>query len=325
MVIILPNRIVDGIERVAKIPQAILDRYHRGCHKIIVVKDFVLSGGRIDRIAKIPQAILDRYHKIAAAMDAEEQFEFAEAAEIYFQLGMKKRAADLYIREGDRPSRCEKQCDLYEKAAALYRELGLNDKVAECTTNIKTLIPGPREYNMTTKTKTQKTGIVDAIRLRVRRGDGIPQAFLDKYLQREDVDKRDKIAVAEVFKAGKKYVEAGDIYACIGYVKRAADLYFREAERELHEANDGKFNYDKGCELYKKAAKFYTKVGMKEKINECIDGIDKLAARTRRIVEFVADSESGLGSYLEDRLEEIDQTTACHRLDILRDFKEPLP
>ncbi len=176
---------------------------------------------------------------------------------------------------------------------------------------------------MITKLKEQKKiGVVDAIRLRVRRGDKIPQAFLDKYFQREDIDKRDKIAVAKIFKAGKKYVEAGDIYARIGYTKRAADLYFREAEQTL--------DYDKGCELYKRAARLYMEVnvmdertvymGVKinERTEECMRGIGRLAERAKKTAEFVADSESGLGSYLHDRLKEIEGRRTDDILEILK-------
>ncbi|HIH22189.1 TPA: hypothetical protein HA238_00500 [Candidatus Micrarchaeota archaeon] len=177
---------------------------------------------------------------------------------------------------------------------------------------------------MITKLKEQKKiGVVDAIRMRVRRGNRIPQAFLDKYLQREDIDKRDKIAVAEVFKAGKRYVEAGDIYARIGYAKRAADLYFREAEQTL--------DYDEGCELYKRAARLYMKVDMYErtvymevKVNErteeCMTGIGRLAERAKNTAEFVADSESGLGTYVRDRLKEIDDRRMNDLREIMKDL-----
>ncbi len=70
---------------------------------------------------------------------------------------------------------------------------------------------------MTTRMNDQKKiGVVDALRLRVRRGDRIPQAFLDKYLQREDIDKRDKIAVAEVYEKEGKYGDAAKMYLILG-------------------------------------------------------------------------------------------------------------
>ena len=166
---------------------------------------------------------------------------------------------------------------------------------------------------MITKLKEQKKiGVVDAIRMRVRRGNRIPQAFLDKYLQREDIDKRDKIAVAEVFKAGKRYVEAGDIYARIGYAKRAADLYFREAEQTL--------DYDEGCELYKRAARLYMEVKVNERTEECMTGIGRLAERAKNTAEFVADSESGLGTYVRDRLKEIDDRRMNDLREIMKDL-----
>lgn len=71
--------------------------------------------------------------------------------------------------------------------------------------------------NMITKLEKQKKiGVVDSLRLRVRRGDRIPQAFLDKYLQREDIDKRDKIAVAEVYEKEGRYGDAAKMYLILG-------------------------------------------------------------------------------------------------------------
>ncbi|MFA5050358.1 MAG: hypothetical protein WC501_05095 [Candidatus Micrarchaeia archaeon] len=149
------------------------------------------------------------------------------------------------------------------------------------------------------KLKAQKKiSVVDAIRMRVGRGDRIPQAFIDRHLQREDIDKRDKTAVAEVFNVEKRYVEAGDIYSYMGYTKRAADLYFREAEQTL--------DYGKGCEFYKKAARLYIKIKMYKRIEECMNGVDRLAKQVKNNAELVASSESGLGAYLCDRLKEIE-------------------